>query len=162
MKGVNDIPGEVWQVVAIIYAGQPVGTIVYKHCQDVIDKYPEHFPWEHAYKKVPEEVHEAYRKEMGTDMESFLRKMPKFDDEVKTGGGIFQAMEEHRKKAQEQYETNLKRPLNEVFKEMWDEMGKREDEARLAVINHKRVWDKHYKKYKLSFIPNHYERKYLG
>lgn len=158
----KEIPAEVWLVFSIQYNGVPIGTTAYEHCQKIIDKYPEHFPWEHRYKKIPQEVHDAYNKEKGFSSESLLMKTPLFDD-VKSNpdGGIFQAMKEQEVQMKKQREEDKGKDFRQLFTEFYEALGRGEETRRKEVKRSMDIWNKHYKPYGLEFRPNAYERKYL-
>lgn len=56
-----DAPNEVVWVIMIQGMKQPVGLKTWEEMKRIIDKYPEHFPWEHLYNSIQQEVHDAYR-----------------------------------------------------------------------------------------------------
>jgi hypothetical protein len=67
----KNIPNEVIEVWAYQMSKRPVGTETYKRLQDIINKYPEHFPQEHIYNSIPNEVHIKYREETVPDEPTF-------------------------------------------------------------------------------------------
>lgn len=141
-----EIPFEVFHVKSILWTKQPVGMDMYNHCQEVINKYPEHFPWEHKYKKVPQEVHDAYQKEAYPEKEE-LESI----GIINCGEGLWSAIQ----KGQEQYEINKEKnkdkTLEQLFQEWEDADNKRINEERLERKRIKTIWDKHYRKYGLEY-----------
>ena len=55
----KDIPSEVYEAMCI-GSLSIVGMELYNRYQEIVKKYPEHFPWETKYNSIPSEVHEAY------------------------------------------------------------------------------------------------------
>ena len=126
----NDVPLEVFEVWAIQTAGQPVGMSTWDYCDAIIKKYPEWFPWEHKYDKIPKRVHEAYCKELmepqPVEQESGL---PVTVQQIKESPVSFTEM------------------ISCLFK---SEQKRRESQQRERK-RRKSIWDRHYKKYKLEF-----------
>ena len=145
MKDKLEIPAEVMEAIAIYTAtGGMVGSKTFERLQEIINKYPKWFPWEHKYKKIPLEVHEAYRKEKyGFDISD-----PGEWRDKEPGKGLMQMIEENVRIIE--VHTNDK-SLKTLLEESWDEM----ERVRLKQIedekNDKALWDKHYKKYNLEY-----------
>ncbi len=151
------------QVGAIIHFGMPVGTEMYKRCQEIIDKYPEHFPWEHKYKSIPEEVHVAYRKEMGFTFDfSSLIETPMFDENgsVIKGDGLMKSIVDSGM-SKEEYDEKVANP-EKTIRDFFDMLSNQSNKERDEALRHAKVWNKHYKKYNLKFRPAPHERKYCA
>lgn len=134
----NNIPAEVWVVRLWQRANQPVGLETYNKISAIIDKYPAYFPWEHAYKKIPKEVHEGFKRECYPELYELL------ESPVGPGKGIMS-------------EINIYTPqkftletIRKAFKDM--EAHRVMQEKREIEIN--QIWDKHYKKYRLPYRKN--------
>lgn len=135
----KDIPNEVMWVWTLEYIGQPVGSDTMDKIDGIIDKYPTYFKWEHLYKSIPQEVHDAYSKEAYPD-----RWKPIVWNDNK-GKGLM----------------NLNEPVtikpitiesfDKFFKDIEDMRIKDIEDERLKHIKFKAIWDKHYSKYKLKY-----------
>ena len=133
---ISEIPQEVLSVVAMQQAPF-VGSKTYSKIQEIISKYPEYFPWEHAYKKVPTEVHDAYREEERT---VYYEVYPR--QKVDTECGILAQISKQVK-----FEDIPTMPFADYVKIQQQIMDKEAElETRL-----KTAWNKHYKKYKLEY-----------
>lgn len=146
----QDIPHEVYSVHAIMYYGGPVGKSVYDQCLHVVNKYPEHFPWEHLYHSIPKEVHKAYELEAYGPKKSFEEQFEEFKigADHRPSGGIKELIEKAPKYTY-QYDPNFN--IGEAFEKMYaqkqeEDRKKFEEQQRLRTI-----WNKHYSKYKLTF-----------
>lgn len=132
---------EYWRIMAI--TGGMMGRDMYRRCQEIIDNNPLWFVWEHKYKSVPQEVHNAYKKEtrsgewfsIDTDIkkESFIGLIPT----LKNRGTVYnypseKSLEELLTEFGETYSKEQKRKF---------EQGKKD----------KALWDKYYKKYNLEY-----------
>jgi len=87
----QEIPDEVWWAAPFVLHGVPCGTTIAEKCIEIIKKYPQHFPWEAKYYSLPEEVHTAYKKEMGYDFDTIIKEMKLFEDNgdvKKVDGGL--------------------------------------------------------------------------
>ncbi len=133
----EDIPSEVWWVVSLQHRNQPVGLEVYNRIQEIIDKYPEYFEWEHKYKAIPDEVHEAFNNEC------YPPEKP-----VKSNGkGIMAYIEESEVVT---FSVN-KKDIIQLLKG-WQESVELEREKKDAETRRiKKIWNKHYGKFKLKY-----------
>lgn len=142
-----EIPAEVMEVMAIYCFAEAVGGVgskTFERVQEIINKYPKWFPWEHKYKKIPMEVHEAYRKEKyGFDISDHGEWRDK-----EPGKGLMQMIEENAKVMEF---TISDKPIETLLDEAWNEM----ERVRLKQIEDEKIdkalWDKHYKKYNLEY-----------
>lgn len=131
----NVIPNEVLWVWGIRNLGQPIGIDLYNKVQEIIDRFPDHFKWEHTYKSIPQEVHEAYRKERYPDLYEFK-------EEINCGKGILELMRESN--LTKEKDPN---PIETYFKNL----EKQKEDVRKEELRIKSIWKKHYSKYKLSY-----------
>jgi hypothetical protein len=144
----NSLPPEVMKVKLrqmTAYNGKLyVGAEEYKKIQEVIEKYPEHFPQETAYNKTPKEVHEAYRNEVSKLHDKMYPQSKPLVEHI-PGEGIlsyFKRTEEARAKLPQ-------KPFDaELFFKKLDKDLKRDDEFKRKK---KVIWKKHYKKYGVDF-----------
>lgn len=127
---VKDVPSEVYWVW--ICSLSPVGRETYEECQKIIGQYPEWFPWEHKYKSIPKEVHDAYWNEKYPDWDKPLDFSKKHDSEPLV------------------IEYPPKDPLK-VMEDYFAAKDRRLKEERLQEKKDKALWDKYYKKYKLEY-----------
>ncbi len=134
------IPTEVQEVMLFEMYNQYCGIEMYDKITAIKKKYPQYYPWEAKYDKIPQEVHEAYRKEMYGDILSI--------DTIQCGEGIESLLDES---------TSVYKPLEtqEDFKKMMQEFAdneNRQEQERIKELNRKKsIWYKHYKKYNLKF-----------
>lgn len=136
----SNIPSEVFVVFQLQKLGCPIGTETYNKCQEVIKKYPEHFPWEAKYNSIPQEVHDAYSKELMDEFKSKFDSIPKGDGLMKS------LVSEGASKPRLKNFGEALRDMDNMFKEQH-----RQAEERLK--KSKQLWDKHYKKYNLKYRP---------
>lgn len=127
-------PEEVQKVWVIQMMGSPIGSDLYKEVQDIISRNPKYFPYETAYNKVPQEVHEAYFDEM--------RKST-----IDTFESFFGDKEEIKQTPKPTEVKTLKEILEDLIAQDAKNRKIREDETKRK----KEIWDKHYKKYGLEF-----------
>lgn len=132
--------------VAIVMSVQMVGycgTKMYDQCIKTIEKYPEWFPWETAYSKVPQEVHDSFEKECYPNKQTIEEIIAEWKDIP-------------RKSIMEQINENAaeyKMPTKEEILGVFDGYLKRQKEAAIEQERVERIWNKHYKKYKLPYRP---------
>lgn len=152
MEELNKIPDDVYHVKFIQHCGQPVGSETYNWCQEVISKNPQHFPWEHKYKSIPQEVHDAYYLERNgesrEDQMNRIFKRPQFEE----GKGIRSTIVTIPPNPPLNWD-DLVQALKDSHKRELDQIEK----ARKDRIEHKKIWDKHYKPYGLEFRENKYD-----
>lgn len=130
----SSIPAEVQEVMVYNHV-KYVGRETMERIRTIIDKYPEWFPWEHKYKSIPQEVHDAYHKE----------KYSKQD--LKLSGGIYERMKE-----QTYINTSFNIDfLNNLFNKLCNYDAERELLRQYKRQKDKELWDKHYSKYNLEY-----------
>jgi len=133
---IDEIPKDVlW--VCMMQQAWFVGSETYDKIHEIIEKYPNYFPWEHTYKKVPSEVHQAYRKEKEC-MYNEMYPPVKYNN----GDGII---------AQLDKKVNFNDiPLLSFsqFIELQQSAINKEAEYEKRL---KKLWDRHYSKYKLEY-----------
>jgi hypothetical protein len=137
----ENIPNEVIEVWAYQMSKQPVGTEPYKRLQDTINKYPEHFPQEHIYNSIPNEVHIKYREE---SIALRLTFYPRKESDIQEGEGIYSWV--RRQQPVPLKITNL--DLQKLAEKVFVTAPKIKKEYETAK---KKLWNKHYKKYKLKY-----------
>ena len=143
----NNIPHEVAWVLCVQMGQMPLGRDGYKKAQEIIEKYPEHFPWEHKYKSIPKEVHDAFESECyperGKPIESIF-------DDLEEGLGLREQVKNQT--CATAIPTKLtKDDFVRFLDEMEEAERKRKEEERAEEIRVKNIWDKHYKKYNLKY-----------
>jgi hypothetical protein len=140
-KGIKlkDIPHDVLWVWMINGAKQPIGKQAYDKATKIIDDYPEYFPWEHKYSKIPQEVHDAFERECFP--ERFKPIEYKHNSQ-----GLNEIMN------QPITQTKLtQQDLIDFFYKMEELEQKRRKEMEEKEKRAKEIWDKHYKKYGLEY-----------
>lgn len=144
-----NIPEEVFGVYHLQKCNAIIGTETFKEAQRIIDKYPQHFPWEHKYKSIPQEVHDAYNKEIGNDFASLFKiiQAPLFDGSTR-GKGIFQSMVDSGVQKAEPF-TN--ESFIKAFQDMNDMFTEKERKEQEEEKRKEKIWNKHYGKYKLKY-----------
>ncbi len=146
----DEIPAEVWKVWAMQYSCSFVGLETLNEINDIIAKYPQHFPWETKYNSLPKEVHEAFRKECYPSLyepyEPFKYEGTSLIDDVKNGKGIIDISKPKN--------VTLKPFTAKDFLESWEKMINDEQERKQKEFERKerirKIWDKHYKQYGLE------------
>jgi hypothetical protein len=143
----NNIPNEVAWVLCVQMGQIPLGRDGYEKAQSIIEKYPEHFPWEHKYKSIPKEVHEAFEAECYPERGKSVESL--FDD-LEVGDSLREQVK--NQKSAGVIPTKL---TKDDFVRMLDEMEeaerKRKEEERAEEVRVKKIWDKHYKRYNLKY-----------
>ena len=129
----KDIPTEVKEYIVMTSSmNGMMGLEMYRKCKAIEEKYPEWFPWEHKYKSIPQEVHDAYNKEKeGVQQKEKTISTPlttTAKEDLPLGQMLFNALKEAIE-------------LENKQREMAAEQRKKD----------KVLWDKHYKKYGLEF-----------
>lgn len=132
--GYDFMPLEVQEVIAYSYV-KYVGRETMERINTIIDKYPEWFPWEHKYKSIPKEVHDAYYKEKYPN--------PDFKPLVK---GIYEQMKEQPRET-----TFTINSLREIFNRLFDDDNEKALLRQYKKQQDKELWDKHYSKYNLEY-----------
>jgi hypothetical protein len=140
----EEMPDEVveyYRIMAI--TGGLMGLQMYNRCKEIVENNPKYFVWEHTYKSIPDEVHEAYLDEKNPD-----RHKPLEFKKIGSGNGILadiEAMEIPEFKIDPNF--NLANALMDMIKHQ-DALHKKQWEQENA---DKKLWDKYYKKYKLEY-----------
>lgn len=145
----HNIPEEVYYVYFLQRCNATVGKTTYDQCQAIIDKYPEHFPWEHKYKKIPQHIHETHSKESVENIFKFF-KAPMFDDKGEKRDGLFKSMVDY---GAMKSEPVTEKSIKEAFQSFYDMQHKQEKDLVDAKKKAKVIWDKYYKKYNLPYRP---------
>lgn len=150
----KDIPKEVWEHIIMVNTSKGLmGSEWYNKCLAIEDKYPDWFPWEAKYKSIPDEVHDAYRREKNPDFFlSFVEYQKKHGSSNK---GILHAIRESHERSVERAIQINKEPFKEssiadLFKKLIED---KKENLRLQDEKDKKdkaLWDKHYKKYGLE------------
>lgn len=134
----DDVPLEVWEVWAIQLVGQPVGMKTWNRCNETIKRYPEYFPWEYKYDKIPKEVHQAYDREAHPE-----RYEPLNLENREWFTGIIPNIPPP--------EPQPERTISEMFSLLVKQEREAEDRKRAEKKKAKAIWNKHYYKYDLEF-----------
>lgn len=131
----KEIPAEVREVVILNRIGALVGLEKLRWIQEIMDKYPEYFEWEHIYSKIPQEVHNAFQVEAYPKEES---------NAIPYGEGLWT-----------QLSKSPPSPVKKLTKEdLYEFFAQQREKDEAQVDNEKRVrkvWDKHYGKYNLIY-----------
>jgi len=147
----KEIPSDIqeyFQIMAI--TGGMMGLEMYRRCQEIIDNNPKWFTWEHKYKSIPNEVHEAYKDEIDPD-----RHLPLFERFKPNGSeegfnGILHSI----MNSSNIVNINLSKEkfsLVDAMKEMFEQQENERKRILEKEKKDKALWDKHYKKYKLEW-----------
>lgn len=133
----KELQADVAWALAVQHGNTPISVDTYDKLLKIIEDNPNHFKWEHKYWSIPDEVHEAYHKDV-SEMRKIVMPEPPFslpitdllskDREHTTGNLTVTQLEEY---------------LKELFTH---EVQKEEYERR----KHK-LWKKHYGPYKLKY-----------
>lgn len=135
------MPAEVQEVMAYSIIGH-VGSSTMDRIQDIINRYPEWFPWEHKWKSIPENVHRAYLKESSETADRHGKKVKKEREKLKQ-------KDADRNSGLENGFT-LKH-IENLFTTMWEQDDlTRKQKNRWRNIDRK-IWNKHYKQYNLEY-----------
>ena len=142
----ENMPTEVFWVMSL--EGSMVGTKTFDKIHSIIEKYPEWFPWENEYSKIPQEVHDAFRKEA-------YPKQPNFDEMIndvdnKPRKTFLQQINEAPTITYKELSTE---EILSAFQQMIENSERQERERHIEQERVERIWNKHYKKYKLPYRP---------
>ena len=134
-NNMEDLPSEVVEGICLSMQRYH-GIESYRRFMNIVEKYPNYFPQEYAYYfKVPQEIHDSYRKEQ-------KELFDKFYPPKKFAGGIWSQIREVQP-----YKIEFSELIKEIA-ESWGKKAKFDYEFERAS---KKVWDKHYKKYKIDY-----------
>lgn len=125
----TETPLEVVWVWAV--SGNPMGQETYDKIRKIIKKYPEWFPWETKYNSIPQEVHDAYKGEVYPEKEVKKDVTPKVI--VYTG------------------ERVMLKDMVDTIQEYFNRQYQRKMDKRVEKDRLRKIWNKHYSKYNLSF-----------
>lgn len=139
----EDIPSEVWWVFSILMSGHPVGMKTCNEIHAIIEKYPEHFPWEHLYKSIPESVHDAFSRECYPER---YRPFEEVFADVNSQKGLMQQIRDTPLFKTPSTQQELIQMFDNYEKRLRDDHNKKIAEQKRI----KSIWDKHYKKYGLE------------
>jgi len=144
----KEIPSDVQEYLQIMsITGGMMGLEMYRRCKSIVENNPTWFPWEHKYKSLPQEVHDAYLDEKNPD-----RHLPFAFETMRGNNGVIPDI---RNK-----EAFFDCQPKESFLEMWHDFVKtleKERKEREEIENSdKALWDKHYKKYELEWRSDRY------
>lgn len=134
----DDLPKDVVEVKALQISKCAIGSTLYKKAMDTIEKYPQYFPWEHNYKSIPKEVHDAFLKEAYP--EKFMK--PKYVE----FNGVLSKTEKIKTAT-----FDSGRNLYDILKDIKVTIEKNRIEEIKNDNRIKSIWNKHYKKYGLSY-----------
>lgn len=142
----KEIPSDIqeyFQIMAI--TGGMMGLEMYQRCKAIIENNPTWFPWEHKYKSIPQEVHDAYLDEKNSD-----RHEPLSFTAMGSSNGIIPDIMSKG--------TVFNYPPKESLSELWQQILEADAKYKKDVLERdkkeKALWDKHYKKYKLEWRKN--------
>lgn len=144
----DDMPQEVYwaKFIGTRWDGrqfiQMVGTDQHNKIREIQKKYPEWFPWETEYDKIPQEVHEAYKREA----------YPYLYEAIDVGAFA----EDKKDTPPTEWETQTYEPFTyesftKFVEEMYNNMNEKEHKIKEGKAKAKKLWDKHYKKYGLEY-----------
>lgn len=123
-KNINNIPDEVLWLALCGMTAHPVGSTFY---EKTVRSNPEYFPKEAEYfnkwDKIPQEVHDAYLKEIGEEFSRFMNSLPQ------EGRGIWESM------------NHTEASVN--YQKEWDRLFPEHDKRK------KEIHKKYYSKYKI-------------
>ena len=134
-KDFTDLPDDVLWVMVIRHTQPYVGKDMMNKMLDIIDKYPQYFQWEHKYKAIPDEVHDAFKKECYPEMYNPDRFTPR------KGNGLYSEIKKYE----------IKPVTMEDMEQLFLEIDKKEQERHEKEKRIKRIWNKHYSKYGLEY-----------
>ncbi len=133
---IKNAPEEVIKVWLYQQSNITIGSSLFKTISDIIDKYPEYFPWEHKYMSIPESVHDAFEKEKSYYLWSLEQKKWELNER-----GSYYLYADLAKEIK----------LEDVFQRLSEQQEKMKKERREKYIAIKAIWDKHYKQYELEY-----------
>lgn len=140
-RGSEKIPDEVYFVWMIQLRNQGVGSEMLKKVNDIIERNPKYFEWEHKYNSIPKEVHEAFQRECYPN---------KFKTEWDSEGsceGVYNKVIKNKPN----YVGLDTMITKDRLMELWRKHEERENEKQKRDAEIRKIWHKHYGKYKLSF-----------
>lgn len=139
MRQNNNIPKEVMEVRMWQYVGY-VGSETMEKIQDIMNRYPEWFPWEAKYNKIPLVVHQEFREKEGKALNRDWKRREKARKILYENMGM--------NKKQDKFTL-------EVIGNTIEWMMRKDDLERKLLKNwqktRKKLWKKHYGEYDLEY-----------
>lgn len=137
----KDVPDDVMWVWAIqLSCRYGVGMATIEKMERIINENPKYFVWEHKYKSIPKEVHEAFIEEC------YPNKPVEFNNDVKR-----LSIYEELSKPYEPAPPLTEKSLFMLIEEMVEKEERRKQLEKAEHERVKKIWDKHYSKYDLKF-----------
>lgn len=128
----------VWTVCMQTYCGADT----YNQCRQIVRDNPQWFPWEHKYASIPNEVHEAYRKEIELHNEENKVLLPN------NGNGLIPTI---LAEAEKRYYPPKDESFATMFRKWWDDAAEQRRKEFEEKEKSKAIWNKHYSKYNLEY-----------
>ncbi len=144
----KDVPADVLKVWTIYHNNIAVGVKTLELINDIIDKNPKYFEWEHKYKNIPNKVHEAFSKEC------YPNKWIDFNEwQLATKGEVNckKGIMEHIRDNPTEVTTLTKESLDTIIKDLFEARVIERDKEKAEHKRVKAIWNKHYKKYNLKY-----------
>lgn len=139
----KDLPVNVIEAMFHLSNGSQVGLETYKRVEETVKQYPEYFPWETKYNSIDSSVHEKYEEKLSSLFNSFFPPTPM---DIQPGEGIYawsMRMNEVSLKNQEPFSTKTIKAFTDKINKQYEFKKAKE-----------KLWNKHYKKYKLKYNDN--------
>lgn len=128
----DGMPEEVKWAIGTMICMPMMGANLYNKIKDIIERYPQYFPWEHKYSSIPEDVHKAYREELEVTLSLYLDREKPIYSPPKDNGDFYEYMQ--------------------ACIDFIHQCGIRNIDERIAANKiEKEIWDKHYSKFGLEF-----------
>lgn len=144
---IQDVPADVQMVWAHQYSKMPIGLDTLNRMKEIIRANPEYFPWETKYDSIPQEVHDAYRKEKNAEFDKIWKEFASHNEKYI---GIIPSMlkaGEHIPEIMQVPEKSISEIMSDLFKmEDYKRQQKRKQHE-----EDKALWDKYYKAYQLEY-----------
>lgn len=143
----SDVPADVVWVWSVEAMYTHVGSAMYQKMNDIVAANPMYFPWEHKYESIPDEVHKAFNDEAYPDTFQWIES----GKDIEPGVGLMQQLINESSKVVPmpavKNDAHAEQLWTEFFQREIDRRKQREErEAELE-----RIWNKHYRKYKLEY-----------
>ena len=143
------VPTDVMYVITMQNFGF-VGQDTLNRMNEIINKYPEWFPWETIYNNLPDEVHTAYLDEKYPNRhEPITYSLKDSGNDLIDAIGIGLYAQINKAKYEEPEQTD--KCFAVMMKEFLDMCDNELKEEKKRTAEDKALWDKHYSKYKLEF-----------
>lgn len=144
----KEIPDEAWWANSLLRSGRPVGTETYDKVIAIFKKYPKYFPCEAKYYSLPDEVHEAYYKEINGGKNPWI--MPIFDN-IEVGKGIEDQINNSHVVSEGLNEVIGDEVTLQHFKDFFNTLQENENRREKEKKERIAIFNKHYKKYGLHW-----------